>query len=545
MDVLSAHPRPSKNRADSERASQGRSSAPPLRGVFSDVEDNAMARPMARLGTGMLMVLVALGGGVGLQGQTPATWAWPVAGGPRWDVTRSYGERVTLSGGALRYHTGLDIAASTGASVVAVADGEIVKIQRNDLTCGGRGCEDHGLGNVVLLRHVAGNSITYSLYAHLVSIEDGLFKACGTSPDRNRRWRHTCARPVPVRRGTRLGGVGGTGYGSSQYWGPHLHIEYRTFSTLGTEGDDAGQWGYTVAHPDEESFLDPLLSIHDASRSGDLLRVQVPTSLVYGPSTSAGSYPSVARLEPGTVLQASHLGREPVGSGCGRAWMRVRPFEAGALFLLPQTGTSLRDAWVCSEDVVVGSGPLPTPTPLPTPAPTPRATPSPTPRPTPAPTPRPTATPTPRPTPTPTPNPTPAPTPRPTAAPTPVPTPRPTATPTPVPTPRPTPSPTPLPAPLLWIDGSLTSSTRDQGRTFEFEVWHLTPGRPVTRWLQHPSGQVVEMQPRLSADGSGRLAWRFTPTCSTPTGTYYVWVVDTARNWSSNRVRENVLPACW
>lgn len=126
----------------------------------------------------------------------------------------------------------------------------------------------------------------------------------------------------------------------------------------------------------------------------------------------------------------------------------------------------------------------------------------------------------------------------------PAPTPTPTPRPTPTPTPRATPSPTPLAAPQLWIDGSTSSSSRSQGRTFEFEARSLTPGRLVTRWLRQPNGQVVEMQPRLSADGSGRVSWRFTPTCSTPTGSYDVWVVDTARNWSSNRVRENVLPGC-
>lgn len=100
-------------------------------------------------------------------------------------------------------------------------------------------------------------------------------------------------------------------------------------------------------------------------------------------------------------------------------------------------------------------------------------------------------------------------------------------------------------APTLRIDGGLSSS-HAQNQTFAFTGANYTPNSTVTRYLQPPGGIAQVLTPTLPADGAGNIAWSFSPSCSTATGTYTLWAVDDATGRTSNTVSETVTanPAC-
>ena len=104
-------------------------------------------------------------------------------------VTSSFGERTDPLDGTSKFHAGLDLRASEGASIRAAADGVVRR-------AGPRG----GYGNAIEIDH--GGGVT-TLYAHAenVSVQPG---------DR-------------IARGAEVGQVGQTGRAT----GPHLHFEVR------------------------------------------------------------------------------------------------------------------------------------------------------------------------------------------------------------------------------------------------------------------------------------------------------------------------------
>lgn len=112
---------------------------------------------------------------------------WPVPGYST--VTSGYGMRFHPILRQSRMHTGIDIAAPTGAAVVASDDGTVIYT-------GWLG----GYGQVVVVDHGGGYS---TLYAHLSRI------AAGNGSQ--------------VRQGETIGYVGSTGWST----GPHLHFEVR------------------------------------------------------------------------------------------------------------------------------------------------------------------------------------------------------------------------------------------------------------------------------------------------------------------------------
>jgi len=158
-----------------------------------------------------------------------------------------YGSTQCASKG--NYHTGID---SEGSSaILASGPGIIAEIVRNGPTgCKPNTgtCDDHGLGNTVILEHtLTDGSKIYSLYGHLDTISDGLVK-------------NQC-----ITQGFQIGTMGASGYGDPNYWGKkkHLHLEFKISPVLGDpKTNGKTYWGYINGkannpQPDNWGFRNP------------------------------------------------------------------------------------------------------------------------------------------------------------------------------------------------------------------------------------------------------------------------------------------------
>ncbi len=109
---------------------------------------------------------------------------------PGFAINSKFGMRRLGGEPGVRQHRGVDIAAPTGTSVYASAEGQVLRI----------GYDPEGYGNFIEMRHPNGMT---SLYGHLSRVD----VASGD-------------KIVP---GERIGLIGSTGYST----GPHLHFEIR------------------------------------------------------------------------------------------------------------------------------------------------------------------------------------------------------------------------------------------------------------------------------------------------------------------------------
>ena len=139
-------------------------------------------------------------GGSGGATYTEGQFTWPVPGYTR--VSSDYGWRVCPFHGN-EFHTGIDIPASYGESVVAAASGTVISA-----------CYQGGYGNAVLISHGGG---IYTLYAHNSSL--------------------TVSAGQSVSKGQQVARIGSTGSST----GNHLHFEVRNGASYGS---DISPWTY-------------------------------------------------------------------------------------------------------------------------------------------------------------------------------------------------------------------------------------------------------------------------------------------------------------
>ena len=122
-------------------------------------------------------------------------------------ITSYYGGRIHPIYGVASHHDGIDIAAATGAKVMASGTGEVIFSYADNYEYYG------GFGKAVLIVHRVGNSTYTSLYGHLskATVRSGQI----------------------VQRGEKIGEVGSTGWST----GPHLHFQFMYGSGYGTTLD--------------------------------------------------------------------------------------------------------------------------------------------------------------------------------------------------------------------------------------------------------------------------------------------------------------------
>jgi len=127
---------------------------------------------------------------------TPGTGAymWPVAGTSTGNVSSYFGYRTHPIFGDQRFHSGVDISAGSGTTIMAADSGTVLSATYH-----------YSYGNYVVISHGTGSS---TLYAHMSSIA----VSAGQS----------------VSKGQTIGYVGSTGCST----GPHCHFEIRVGGSL-------------------------------------------------------------------------------------------------------------------------------------------------------------------------------------------------------------------------------------------------------------------------------------------------------------------------
>ena len=119
------------------------------------------------------------------------SFKWPCPSSSR--ITSNFGDRESPTEGASSNHKGMDIGASTGADIIAAADGEVVIATYS-----------YSAGNYIMIDHGGGVSTVYMHCSQLL-----------------------VSKGAKVKQGQVIAKVGSTGYST----GPHLHFGIRSGGT--------------------------------------------------------------------------------------------------------------------------------------------------------------------------------------------------------------------------------------------------------------------------------------------------------------------------
>ncbi|WP_437595187.1 peptidoglycan DD-metalloendopeptidase family protein [Sorangium sp. So ce590] len=135
-----------------------------------------------------------------------------------------------------KYHSGIDESAAAGLAIRAANFGERTLVVNN-------GSSDHGLGNVVTIRHLLQDgTYLWWLNAHMSS-----HHPLNARPDGS----------VAVTTGTKLGEVGGTGGGEAHHWGNHLHAEAKLGNVLRNPCGSRTYYGYLPSNAENFCYRNP------------------------------------------------------------------------------------------------------------------------------------------------------------------------------------------------------------------------------------------------------------------------------------------------
>ena len=290
---------------------------------------------------------------------------WPVANGAVGQDYAQYnwGRQQTATRPA-GHHTGLDITASLGTTVVASGSGVARVLLMTGDTSGKdpyRG-DNHCMGNVVILDHGG----LFTLYGHL----DTVVVATGQR----------------IPRGAAIGTVGKTGVGlrpevcgSADGFVAHLHFEVKDRGVLGDETDHGADFGYNNGLPDLHGYHDPIAYLHGPTPRRAQVRVNASgcgASLRVGPGSLSGAAEyrtlratkatcdttgvlapaTVGAVTTGEVLEVRAAAAGTVSPACD-GWLQVVPVGpshntevvAGSLYFkdASRSGSTIPDAWIC------------------------------------------------------------------------------------------------------------------------------------------------------------------------------------------------------
>jgi murein DD-endopeptidase MepM/ murein hydrolase activator NlpD len=275
-------------------------------------------------------------------------------------LSQDYAERRDASE---NHHSGIDIRGEKGTDVLSVAPGWIDSIQELNAN------QDYGFGNSVTVGHKLENDmIVYSHYAHLDTITSDILRACGGQEGVPGE-RLKCPSPdftnsIIVTGGQKLGTLGGSGKGKLEFWNPHLHFAIKSFSTLGTQGDDDGEFGYTEDLPNNSGHYDPIDFLHLVINIEPPKLVKVTSigsgySIRMGPGgydngTQLGIYRAIDTVSSGKSYTATAYSENGF-LGCAKGWYQIANV-GGAYFedvheLDPGAfgRGEIIDGWVCQD----------------------------------------------------------------------------------------------------------------------------------------------------------------------------------------------------
>jgi len=307
-------------------------------------------------------------------------WRWPLDNFGPGSITQDYSEyNACIDSGCTKrsgaHHTGIDVGATAGTPVKAVADGFVVNFVPNGAPGCSKtpndpnSCRDHGDGNTIIIQH---DRKHFSQYQHLrkPQSDDDLIAEVESkchpydqTINGARVAGYACTKKdrVFVTKGvTVVGHVGGTGFGEEEYWHPHLHFEGKNFSTLNASGEPT-KFGYSNLHPFKLGFKDPVIYVEKTAQNKPSIHVKVSTSgdgvsFRIGPNTIYDKQRVGHATDPDFPDNFSALARSPATSGCDKGWYKIISFGSFpppvSRYFEPENAGrrgpgDMPDVWVC------------------------------------------------------------------------------------------------------------------------------------------------------------------------------------------------------
>ena len=105
-----------------------------------------------------IVLLCATSSGGSEEGVATAFFTTPFEEEIKYTITSNYGTRIDpIDLNKISFHSGIDLSAPAGTSIVASADGIVYEV----------GYSESGLGNYVYIEHDYGGLVLYTMYGHM------------------------------------------------------------------------------------------------------------------------------------------------------------------------------------------------------------------------------------------------------------------------------------------------------------------------------------------------------------------------------------------